>query len=47
MWLRRPIRFAYTTRKLGNFPYFITTKGDALNMEYDIDTNEWTCPVLE
>lgn len=47
MWLRRPIRFAYTTRKLGNLPYFITTKGDALNMQYDLDTNEWVCPVLE
>lgn len=47
MWLRRPIRYAYTTRKLGNLPYFITTKGDALNMQYDLDTNEWVCPVLE
>lgn len=47
MWLRRPIRFSYTTRKMGNLPYFITTKGDALNMVYDLDTNEWVCPVIE
>lgn len=47
MWLRRPIRFMYTTRKLGNLPYFITTKGDALNLTYNLDINEWECPVLE
>ena len=47
MWLRRPIRFMYTTRKLGALPYFITTKGDALNCTYNVDINEWECPILE
>lgn len=47
MWLRRPIRFMFYTRRLGAFPIFVTTKGDALNCTYNVDTNEWECPVLE
>ena len=44
-WLRRPIRFMYTTRKLGSFPYFVTTKGDALNLTYNLDINEQDIPI--
>lgn len=46
-WLRRPIRFMYTTHRLGLLPLFLTTKGDALNLTYNIDTNEWECPVID
>lgn len=46
MWLRRPIRFMYHTRQLSPLPFFVTTKGDALNCTYNSDTNEWECPVL-
>lgn len=46
MWLRRPVRYMYTTHKLGFLPLFVTTKGDALNQTYNIDTNEWECPLL-
>lgn len=46
MWLRRPVRFMYSTRKLGFLPIFITSIGDALNCTYNSDTNEWECPVI-
>lgn len=46
MWLRRPVRFMYSTRKLGMLPIFITSIGDALNCTYNVDTNEWECPVI-
>lgn len=46
MWLRRPVRFMYHTRRLGVFPIFVTSVGDALNCTYNVDTNEWECPVL-
>lgn len=46
MWLRRPIRFIYTTRKIPFTAFFITHKGDALNMECNPQTLEWECPTL-
>ena len=47
MWLRRPVRFMYTTRKLGFLPLFITSIGDGLNLTFNVDTNEWECPVIK
>lgn len=47
MWLRRPIRYMYTTHRIGMLPLFLTTKGDALNCTYNVDTNEWECPVID
>lgn len=47
MWLRRPVRFMYYTKQLSPLPFFVTTKGDALNTTYNLETNEWECPVLE
>ena len=47
MWLRRPVRFMYSTRKLGFLPVFVTSIGDALNCTYNVDTNEWECPVID
>ena len=47
MWLRRPVRYLYTTHKIPFFPLFHTTIGDALNCTYNIDTNEWECPIIE
>lgn len=47
MWLRRPVRFMYHTRKLGFLPLFLTTMGDALNTEFNTETNEWECPVIK
>lgn len=47
MWLRRPVRFLYTTHKIPLLPLFHTTIGDALNCTYNVDTNEWECPVIE
>lgn len=47
MWLRRPVRFMYHTRKLGILPFFVTTMGDALNTEFNTETNEWECPVIK
>lgn len=46
MWLRRPIRFIYTTRRIPFTSIFVTTKGDALNMECNPQTLEWECPTL-
>lgn len=46
MWLRRPIRYIYTTKKIPFTALFITTKGDALNMECNSQTLEWECPTL-
>ena len=46
MWLRRPIRFIYTTKKVPFTSLFVTTKGDALNMECNPQTLEWECPTL-
>lgn len=46
MWLRRPIRFVYTTKKIPFTGLFVTTKGDALNMEINPISLEWECPVL-
>lgn len=46
MWLRRPVRFMYATRRLGFLPIYITSIGDGLNLTYDVETNEWECPVI-
>lgn len=46
MWLRRPIRFIYSTHKVPLTSLFITKKGDALNMTCNPQTLEWECPTL-
>lgn len=46
MWLRRPIRFIYTTHKVPFTSLFVTRKGDALNMTCNPTTLEWECPTL-
>ena len=46
MWLRRPARFMFNTRKLPFLPIFITTCGDALNQILNDKTLEWECPIL-
>lgn len=47
MWLRRPVRFMYNTRKLGFLPIYVTSIGDGLNTTYNLDTNEWECPIIQ
>jgi len=46
MWLRRPARFMFTTKKLPFLPIFYTTCGDALNQTFNDVTLEWECPTL-
>lgn len=46
MWLRRPVRFMYTTKRLGFLPIFVTSIGDGLNTKFNTETNEWECPVI-
>lgn len=46
MWLRRPARFMFTTRKLPVLPLFYTTCGDALNQTLNELSLEWECPTL-
>lgn len=46
MWLRRPIRYIYSTRKVPFTALFLTKKGDALNMTCNPQTLEWECPTL-
>lgn len=46
MWLRRPARFMFTTKKLPFLPIFYTTCGDALNQTLNELSLEWECPTL-
>lgn len=46
MWLRRPARFMFTTKKLPFLPLFYTTCGDALNQTLNEVSLEWECPIL-
>lgn len=46
-WLRRPVKFLYTTRKLPFLPFFITSVGDGLNLTFNVETNEWECPIIK
>lgn len=46
MWLRRPARFMFTTKKFPIFPIFFTICGDALNQTLNELTLEWECPTL-
>lgn len=46
MWLRRPIRFTYTTRKVPLLPLFYTVKGDGINLTLNTETMEWECPKI-
>ena len=49
MWLRRPIKFSFTTLKnrlLNRFHLYITIVGDAENMVLDKDEMEWNCPTI-
>lgn len=47
MWLRRPCRYMFVTKKIPIIPLFCTTVGDALNMEIDPLSMEWVCPVIK
>lgn len=47
MWLRRPVRFMYNTRRLGFLPIYVTSIGDGLNTTYNVETNEWECPIIQ
>lgn len=48
MWLRRPVRFMYHTRKFPLIPkIFITNVGDALNTVLNKDSMEWECPIIK
>lgn len=47
MWLRRPVRFMYTTRKIPILPLFVTSIGDGLNTTFNTDTMEWECPIIK
>lgn len=47
MWLRRPMRFMYNTKKIPFLPLFKTSVGDALNTTFNSDTMEWECPVIK
>ena len=50
MWLRRPVRFTFSTKPtflLGIFGLFTTTIGDAENLVFDKDEGEYNCPVLK
>lgn len=49
MWLRRPVKFMFTTLKnplLNKFRLYITVVGDAYNMYLDKETLEWECPTI-
>lgn len=46
MWLRRPIRFTYTTKKIPLLPLFYTVKGDGINLTLNTETMEWECPKI-
>lgn len=46
MWLRRPARYMYTTKKAPFLPLFVTGVGDAINTTFNIETNEWECPLV-
>lgn len=50
MWIRRPAKFMITTKKtklLYLFGLFTSVVGDAENMVYDKDENEYICPPLK
>lgn len=50
MWLRRPIRYVYTTnptRILNWFGFYTTTMGDGENLVFDKDEGEYLCPDLK
>lgn len=46
MWLRRPLRFIYTTKKIPFTSIFNTTLADAQNGILNKDTLEWEYPIL-
>lgn len=50
MWLRRPIKFNFTTKPtaiLNVFGIFTSTMGDAENLVFDKDEGEYTCPTIK
>lgn len=51
MWLRRPAKFMYTTKRIpllsDFFNIWLVTVGDAENLVYDKDTNEYLTPVIK
>lgn len=50
MWLRRPIRYVYTTkptRILNIFGIYTTTMGDGENLVFDKDEGEYVCPDIK
>lgn len=46
MWLRRPARFMFATKKLPFLPIFYTTCGDGINTIFNTETLEWECPIM-
>lgn len=46
MWLRRPLRFIYTTERIPFTSLFKTTLSDAQNGTLNKDTLEWEYPIL-
>lgn len=46
MWLRRPLRFIYTTRRIPFTSLFSTTMSDAQNGVLNKDTLDWEYPIL-
>lgn len=46
MWLRRPLRFIYTTEKIPFTSLFKTTLSDAQNGQLNKDSLDWEYPIL-
>lgn len=46
MWLRRPARFMFATKKLPFISIFYTTCGDGINTIFNTETLEWECPIM-
>lgn len=50
MWIRRPAKYAISTRPFGllnKFGLYISSVGDAENMVFNKEEMEWECPILK
>lgn len=49
MWIRRPAKYMLTTKRgfLSRFGIYTTTVGDAENMVFNKDENEYECPTIK
>lgn len=49
MWIRRPAKYMISTHKniFSRFGFYTTTIGDAENMVYNKDENEYECPPIK